>query len=113
MNLARLTLIIITVCKKKSILTPYYCLAVELAELRHCDTEFVLSKHDFVFLVHQGYQFLFFDTIYADDPPVFLYSDNEHEPKKIFDHFSEWLLAAVDDEIEAFESLMKDQSTSK
>jgi hypothetical protein len=61
-------------------------------------------ENDFVFMGHQGYEFLFFRITDSPDPPVFLLMEGE-EPKRVFLHFSEWLLSCVADEIEAFKSL--------
>jgi SMI1/KNR4 family protein SUKH-1 len=63
-----------------------------------------LDPDHFVFLGHQGYEFLFFDARDTPDPAVFLLMEGE-EPKKVFSHFSEWLLSSVADEIEAFRAL--------
>ena len=71
------------------------------AILADSDTPFTLTKEDFVFLVHQGYEFLFFPTGASGDPPVWLYLEDETGPEKLFDHFSVWLLASVSDEIQA------------
>ena len=59
----------------------------------------------FVFVSHQGYTFLFFDICSSNDPPVFMYTENESEPKQIADTFSGWLKSAVDDDIEAYREL--------
>ena len=67
-----------------------------------------LDKNDFVFLVHQGYQFMFFKTRSSKDPAVFLYEENKQEFKKVYNHFSEWLLASVKDEIALFKELRKE-----
>jgi hypothetical protein len=58
-----------------------------------------LSREDFVFAMHQGYQFLFFETNISDDPAVFLYEEDEQKFKKVCDHFSEWLVTSVEDEV--------------
>ncbi|WP_169730630.1 SMI1/KNR4 family protein [Calidithermus terrae] len=68
---------------------------------------FRLSSRHFVFAVHQGYQFLFFDALAGDDPPVLHYLEGESEPKEVFPCFSRWLSNAVDDEIKAQEALEK------
>jgi hypothetical protein len=74
------------------------------ALLRESSTRFKLDENDFVFMGHQGYQFLFFRVADSPDPPVCLLLEGE-EPKTVFRHFSEWLLSCVADEIEAFKSL--------
>ena len=53
---------------------------------------FVLGKEDFVFLMHQGYQFLYFKADgSSDDPPVYHYLEGWDNPKQIANSFSEWL----------------------
>jgi hypothetical protein len=72
--------------------------------LEQAGSGFKLDENDFVFMWHQGYEFLFFKVTDSPDPPVFLLMEGE-EPKSVFLHFSEWLLSCVADEIEAFKSL--------
>ena len=50
-----------------------------------------LKENDFVFVMHQGYQFLFFECLGDPDPPVFHYMEKDPDAKKVFDHFSLWL----------------------
>jgi hypothetical protein len=59
-----------------------------------------LGPEHFVFLMHQGYQFLYFDATEAEDPPVYLYLEGEGEPVQVADSFSAWLETAVEEEIE-------------
>ena len=66
---------------------------------------FRLKDADFVFAVHQGYQFLVFDTKESDDPAVWLYEEGDVASRKVFNHFSEWLEACVSDEIDANSTL--------
>jgi hypothetical protein len=66
---------------------------------------FRLKETDFVFAVHQGYQFLFFDTKESDDPAVWLYDEGDVASRKVFSHYSEWLEACVSDEIDAHSAL--------
>jgi hypothetical protein len=76
--------------------------------LKECDLEStVLPATAFVFAMHQGYQFLFFDTVAGNDPPVFLFVEGEHEPQRVFNSFSEWLLQCVNEEIETYRELQK------
>lgn len=76
--------------------------------IEDCSAQFILNKLDFVFAAHQGYQFLFFRVSdSSDDPAVFYFLEGEEEPKQVFNHFSEWLLECVFDEIAAFKSLGK------
>ncbi|HMB55426.1 MAG TPA: SMI1/KNR4 family protein [Thermoanaerobaculia bacterium] len=66
-------------------------------------TPFRLGPHQVVFLMHQGYQFLFLDDAGGDDPAVHHYLEGE-EPNRVCNSFSEWLRIAVEDEIEAAEA---------
>ena len=72
--------------------------------LQDSSSGFRLDENDFVFMGHQGYEFLFFRPADSPDPPIFLLVEGE-QPKPVFPHFSEWLLSCVSDEIEAFKSL--------
>lgn len=74
--------------------------------LKQSGASFKLDPSHFVFLGHQGYEFLFFDVRDPVDPAVFLLMEGE-EPRKVFAHFSDWLLSAVADEIEAFRALRR------
>ena len=65
---------------------------------------FRLAEADFVFAMHQGYQFLYFTTGAADDPAVWLFAEGGPGPRCVFDHFSQWLAACVADEIAAREA---------
>jgi SMI1-KNR4 cell-wall len=66
---------------------------------------FRLKNTDFVFAVHQGYEFLFFDSKESGDPAVWRYEESDPAPQKVFSHFSEWLDACVSDEIGAYSTL--------
>ena len=72
--------------------------------LKESNAKFSLKKTDFVYLAHQGYQFMYFGAEGSDDPPTSLYLEEE-EPRQVYDHFSEWLIASVTDEIAAFKAL--------
>jgi hypothetical protein len=75
--------------------------------LKECNAQLSLDKNDFIFAVHQGYQFLFFNAQTSADPAVFLYLEYENSFKQVYSHFSEWLFACVSDEIAAFKELNK------
>ena len=62
---------------------------------------FRLKDTDFVFAVHQGYEFLFFGAQESDDPAVWRYAEGDAAPQEVFSQFSEWLNACVSDEIDA------------
>jgi hypothetical protein len=84
--------------------TPLSLRAEAEALLEQSGLEFELEHGDFVFVGHQGYEFLFFRVGDSPDLPVFLLTEDE-EPKKVFSQFSDWLLSCVGDEIEAFKSV--------
>jgi hypothetical protein len=67
----------------------------------------LLSTTMFVFAMHQGYQFLFFDCAGSADPPVFLFLDGEPGPRQVFGSFSDWLVRCVDDEIAIYRKLRR------
>jgi len=75
--------------------------------IKECDAKITLSKTDFVFVFHQGYQFLYFNSKDSDDPPIYLFVDEEPISQKVFNKFSEWLIQCVKDETEAFRDLNK------
>src|SRR5262245_2992848 len=50
--------------------------------LNETQSKFRLPSTAFVFLVHQGYQFMFFDTKSADDPEIFHFVEGDREPRK-------------------------------
>lgn len=53
---------------------------------------FALTSQDFVFFMHQGYQFLYFPCDDAsDDPPVYHYLEEEPAAKKVSERFSDWM----------------------
>lgn len=66
--------------------------------LREDNSPLKLPDSVFVFGMHQGYQFFYFDTTVGDDPPVFHYMEGEGVTRK-FDHYSRFLLAILSDEI--------------
>ena len=68
--------------------------------IAHCESDFALWGTDYVFFFNPGCGFLYFDCEAGEDPPVFDFSDSEgDQPRKVFDSFSDWLLAAVEDQI--------------
>jgi hypothetical protein len=71
--------------------------------LEEVNSPFRLAKADFVFTMHQGYQFLYFTTGEADDPSVWHFAEGDAEPRRVFAHFSEWLSACITDEIAAWQ----------
>jgi len=60
--------------------------------LGECGNPFKLPDHAVVFLMHQGYQFLYFDADgINEDPPVFFYFENWTAAEKRYDCFSDWV----------------------
>jgi hypothetical protein len=56
---------------------------------------FHLTTHDFVFLMHQGYHFLYFNTANGDaDPVVLEYQDGWGAPSVVDRRLSGWLVGA-------------------
>jgi hypothetical protein len=75
--------------------------------LVECDAALELDLADFVFVMHQGYQFLFFRCGVSDDPPVYLFLEHEPRVQRVAESFSSWLASAAQDEIEAVAALQK------
>ncbi len=74
--------------------------------LSECQSTYTLPSTAFVFLFHQGYSFLFFDVHAGkEDPEVNLFTDSERAPRSVYDSFSTWLHAAIDDDIAAYREL--------
>lgn len=67
--------------------------------LNRWDDPFTLSKTDFVFLDHQGKQFMYFDTTAGDDPPIKYYKEAGYKPEQVNDSFSDWLKSRVKEAI--------------
>lgn len=60
--------------------------------LMECGSPFALHPQDFVFLMHQGYQFFYFRADgTSDDPPVFYYFEGWKQPVQKFNAISDWL----------------------
>jgi hypothetical protein len=52
-----------------------------------------------VFGDNQGYQFWYFIVDpQNDDPPVFYYHENDKRPRKLHNHFTEFVLKMVDED---------------
>jgi hypothetical protein len=58
-----------------------------------------LKPSDWIFALHQGYQFLYFDAAAGPDPQVFHVMEGE-AAKPVAASFSEWLDGAIADEID-------------
>ena len=56
---------------------------------------FHLAAHDFVFFMHQGYHFFYFNTADGDaDPVVFEYLEGWRAPSVVEQRLSDWLVGA-------------------
>ena len=64
----------------------------------------VLPPTAFVFLMHQGYEFLFFDTAEGGDPEVFRFEEGG-DIQKVGMTFSTWFLQTANDEIRVWRNL--------
>lgn len=72
----------------------------EATELLHrCGVDAQLPPTAFVFEMHQGYTFFYFDCAAGDDPPVYLYEEGDSAPRRVFDTFSQCFSRCVDDHI--------------
>lgn len=66
--------------------------AVEL--LNECGNPFTLPDDAVVFLMHQGYQFFYFQADgVTDDPPVYYYFEDRPEVERPYERFSDWVAA--------------------
>ncbi len=77
--------------------------AVKLAS--SCGIDGLLPLHAFVFAMHQGYQFLYFDCDQSDDPPVMLFLEGEGSPRQVSGSFTQWLSQCIVDEAAAHSRL--------
>jgi hypothetical protein len=71
--------------------------AVELLE--EDNSSEVLSDYDFVFFMHQGYQFYFFRLDEGNDPRIYFYEEGEHSQKFVekYDSFLDFLIEYYND----------------
>ena len=70
--------------------------ALELLE--EDDTDFSFPQDAFVFLVHQGYQFMYFwDESGSDEPQVYYFMEGGGKPEKKFSCFSDFLEKSIRD----------------
>ncbi len=56
---------------------------------------FYLPEQAFPFLIHQGYQFMFF-MVSPDDPPIHYYIETERSEKIIYPSFSDFLYQSIE-----------------
>jgi hypothetical protein len=63
--------------------------------LRECGNPFELPADAVVFMMHQGYQFMYFCAdSFGDDPPVFYFIEGmtrEYAPEQRLERFSAWV----------------------
>jgi len=71
------------------------------------DGPFKLPEDAFVIFSHQGYIFSYFRFSDGDDPPVYVYMENEPEPKKWASSFSEYLSKSFEEALNARRNLNK------
>jgi hypothetical protein len=80
------------------------------ALLQSYQASFRLPAPAFVFIISQGCAFLFFyceDSV--EDPPVFMFTEDDSEPRRVFDSFSSWLLTAVEKDIALYQELKENR----
>jgi hypothetical protein len=75
--------------------------------LRECDVDYKFQPTAFVFWMSQGTQFALFDTAEGDDPPVYHYREDDPEPIKRHDRYSQWLDYQLAGALELQERLKK------
>ena len=66
--------------------------------LREMGFPFQLGERDFVFFVHQGYQFAYFQVDAGDDPRVWCFEEEWEAPEDKWGTLSEFFLAVVRDQ---------------
>ncbi len=64
--------------------------------LKENGENFTLSSVDFVFSMHQGYEFCYFNTSEGDDPPVYQYIEGSGSPMIVWKSFSDFLMDSID-----------------
>lgn len=66
--------------------------------LTETSTNFKLGKKDFVFFVHQGYQFAYFQADKGDDPEVWCFDERWDSPQKKWTSLSAFFKGIASDE---------------
>lgn len=69
-------------------------------EIAAADEGLGLPQDALVFLMHQGYEYLFVRTSEGDDPPVYHGLESD-EPVEVAHRFTDWLEGAIADELRA------------
>ena len=67
--------------------------------LSESGSAYKLQPTAFVFWMSQGTQFSFFDTKKGNDPPIYHYREDDPEPLKRHEHFSEYMEYMLANEI--------------
>jgi hypothetical protein len=81
--------------------------------LKRCKVDFDLPAGAFVFIMHQGYQFLYLDCANGDDPPVYLFIEGSDPFRRVYESFSSWFAGCVEDEIVALRKLQSRTTSRK
>ncbi len=94
------------------------CAIAEVADIQDSAIELLdennfplsLPNNAFVFLMHQGYQIMFFEISNEENPPVYFYSEGQEDKhfQKLYDSFSECLIQELNFQLEVRESLGED-----
>lgn len=59
------------------------------------NVNFQLSEDAFVFSMHQGYTFLYFNLSEGDDPPVYMYLEGNEHPQRVASSFLGYIAETV------------------
>lgn len=73
--------------------------AMELIQV--VPAEFVLSDREYVFFMHQGYQFSFFRLDGTENPPIWYFYETWKKPREIAGTLSQYLLDLAREELES------------
>jgi hypothetical protein len=70
--------------------------------LTRCSPKTLLHASAFGFISNQGSAYLYFDSAANSiDPPVTLILDDGTAPRRVFDHFTDWLRQSLNEELDA------------
>jgi hypothetical protein len=81
--------------------------------LRETRCSFSLGKEDFVFFVHQGYQFAYFRASDGDDPPVWYFYETWKEPQEKWSSLSAFFCEEADKEGKLHGQIHASQANTK
>ncbi len=68
------------------------------------DTQYQLPASAFVFMSDQGCSILFFDCNLGDDPPVYVFGEDDDEPEIVSASFSSWLVTCAEQDVEMYQA---------